>query len=188
MTPLHVSAIALGVGLIVAGAACSTRQTLPRERQAVVPMLGAAGAPSTSREDLAATIASMDARLSTRPDDAAAAVMLADALLRQTRVTGNAALANRAERVLQRVLAAQPDDYHARRMLAAVLLSQHRFRDAIREAERALQTRRDDAWLSGAIGDAHLELGEYRRGVRGFRDDAAAAAGRGGLRPRVVRA
>jgi tetratricopeptide (TPR) repeat protein len=173
---------AIGAGVLVAGAACSTRPALTREQQVAIPMLGAPGAPATSRDGLTNTITQMDARLASTPDDAAAAVRLADALLRQTRVTGNAGLAIRAERALVRVLAADPDHYYARRMLAAVLLSQHRFREAIAAAERCLQTRRDDAWLFGVIGDARLELGDYDEAFKAFdamasiRPDAAAYA------------
>ena len=169
----------LGAGVLLGGAGCSTPV---REREVAVPMLGSAGARPTSRDDLVKTIADMEARLAAKPDDPAAAVTLADALLRQTRVTGNAGLAIRAERALSRVLAADPDHYHARRMLAAVLLSQHRFRDAIAAAERCLQTRRDDAWLYGVIGDARLELGDYDQAFTAFdamagrRPDAAAYA------------
>ena len=162
----------------MAGAACSTRSAPPAERQIAVPMLGTAGAPTTSRDDLTKTIAGMESKLASNPGDAVAAVTLADALLRQARVTGNAALAFRAERALGRVLAGQPDHHHARRMLAAVQLSQHRFRDAIRTAERALQARRDDAWLMGVLGDASRAR-SIRRGIRGFRDDGAPQAGRG---------
>src|SRR5215831_20294336 len=50
----------------------------------------------TARADLDRTIAAMERRLAAAPADAAAAVALADALLRQTRVTGNAGLAGRA--------------------------------------------------------------------------------------------
>jgi tetratricopeptide (TPR) repeat protein len=171
----------IGAGVILAGAACST-PTVPREKQVAVPMLGGPGAAATSRDGLTKTIADMEARLSVKSDDGAAAVMLADALLRQARVTGNAGLAIRAERALGRVLAREPDQYHARRMLAAVLLSQHRFREAIATAERALQTRRDDPWLHGVVGDACLELGEYDRAFAALdamlrrRPDAAAYA------------
>jgi tetratricopeptide (TPR) repeat protein len=174
--------LTIGAGLLVAGAACSTRPALPREKQVAVPMLGAPGAAATSRDGLTRTIAEMDVRLASKPVDASAAVMLADALLRQARVTGNAGLANQAELALARVLARDPDHYYARRMLSAVLLSQHRFRDAINAAERALQVRRDDPWLHGVIGDAHLELGEYELAFAAFdtmlrrRPDAAAYA------------
>jgi tetratricopeptide (TPR) repeat protein len=126
-----------------------------------LPPLGTSGAPGTARADLDRTIEAMDARLARRPDDGAAAVTLADALIRQTRVTGNAGLAIRAESALTIVLKSEPMDYDARRMLAAVYLSQHRFRDAIREAVRCQQTRANDAWTFGVLGDAHLELGDY---------------------------
>src|SRR5262245_60491846 len=116
----------IGAIVVVAGAVCSTRPAVTRATPVAIPMLGAPGAPATSRDGLSNTITQMEARLASKPDDATAAVTLADALLRQTRVTGNAGLAIRAERALTRVLAADPDHYYARRMLAAVLLSQHR--------------------------------------------------------------
>jgi tetratricopeptide (TPR) repeat protein len=180
-TTKYIAAIGatIGAGVLVAGA-CSTRPALTRETQVAIPMLGAPGAPATSRDGLSNTITQMEARLASTPDDATAAVRLADALLRQTRVTGNAGLAMRAERALTRVLTADPEHYYARRMLAAVLLSQHRFREAIAAAERCLQTRRDDAWLYGVIGDARLELGDYDEAFTAFdamasrRPDAAA--------------
>jgi tetratricopeptide (TPR) repeat protein len=176
------SILLIGAGLIVVAGSCSPPQMPVRQRQVAVPMLGTAGAPTTSRDDLTKTIAGMESKLASNPGDAVAAVTLADALLRQARVTGNAALAFRAERALGRVLAGQPDHHHARRMLAAVQLSQHRFRDAIQTAERALQARRDDAWLMGVLGDAHLELGQYEQAFAAFetmgrlRPDAAAYA------------
>ena len=137
---------------------------------------------STARADLARTIATMEDRLARRATDSSAAVTLADALLRQTRVTGNAGLAMRAEAALKTVLAGEPMDYSARRMLAAVYLSQHRFRDAIREAARCREMRSGDAWLDGVIGDAHIELGEYPEAFDAFdrmtttRPDAASYA------------
>ena len=141
----------------------------------------------TDRDGLARTVASMEARLRDRPNDERAAVSLADALLRQTRVTGNAGLASRAEAVLQRVVA---DDesagstahYDAHRMLAAVYLSQHRFRDAIGEADRCRAVRPNDAWTAGVLGDARIELGDYDEAFAAFdrmsslRPDAASYA------------
>jgi tetratricopeptide (TPR) repeat protein len=103
----------------------------------------------------------METRLAANPNDAAAAVRLADSLLRLARVTNNGGLAVKAERALVKALTADPDRYDARRMLAVVLLSQHRFREAIREAERCQQIRLNDAFTWGIIGDARLELGEY---------------------------
>ena len=133
-----------------------------------MPPLGTPGAMTTARADLDRAIAAMDARLSRKPDDAAAAVTLADALLRQTRVTGNAGLAWRAETALETALADEPADYEARRMLGAVYLSQHRFRDAIREAERCREQRPNDASVYGILGDASLELGDYPHAFANF--------------------
>jgi tetratricopeptide (TPR) repeat protein len=66
------------------------------------------------------------------------------------------------------VLHDEPLEYDARRMLAAVYLSQHRFRDAIKEAERTRDQRPTDDWNYGVIGDGHLELGEYDEAFAAF--------------------
>ena len=150
---------------LVMMAACSHPAT-PRDTS-VTPLLGT-GHGSTSRVDLEHTIATMRERVAKRPDDAPAAVTLADALLRQTRVSGNAGLASEAERVLLAVLTRDRDRYDARRMLAATYLSQHRFADALREAEGCRSQRADDAWVLGVIGDAHIERGEYEAAFAAF--------------------
>ena len=110
----------------------------------------------------------MRAKLAATPTDSTAAIRLADALLRQTRVTGNAGLASEAEQALLKILKHDVDDYSARRMLGAVYLSEHRFRDAIREADRCVQVRPNDAWIQGVLGDAHIELGEYPEAFAAF--------------------
>lgn len=125
-------------------------------------------ASTTSRENLQRTIDAMQVRLRARPTDAEAAVLLADALLRQARVASNAGLALVAEQALSRVLKDEPLEYDARRMLAAVYLSEHRFRDAIREGERARDQRPTDDWNYGVLGDGHLELGEYDQAFAAF--------------------
>ena len=127
------------------------------------PPLGAPGAPGTSRADLDRTVQEMEARLASSPDDAVAALRLADALLRQARVVTHSAPAVQAERVLRDLLARHaggPHQYQAQRLLATALASQHRFEEAIREAERCLQVRPDDSALFGIIGDSRLELGD----------------------------
>ncbi len=122
----------------------------------------------TSRDGLLRTIAQMELRLHAQPTDAQAAVLLADSLLRQARVSGNAGLAVRAEEALNLILRNDPAEYGASRMLGAVYLSQHRFRDAIREANRTRAMRPDDDWNYGVIGDGHLELGEYDEAFAAF--------------------
>jgi tetratricopeptide (TPR) repeat protein len=171
---------AFGV-LAILAAGCGQPAAVVRAPQPVAP-LGAPSAPGTSREALAETVRVAQARLKVAPTDAPAAVRLADALMRQARVLGNPGLVMQAERTLRAVLLTDADRYDARRMLATVLLSQHRFREAIREAERCQQTKPDDSWSDGVIGDAHLELGEYDEAFAAFdrmehhRPDAASYA------------
>ena len=95
-----------------------------------------------------------------RPGRTRIGLTLADALLRQIRVSGNAAWQRKPTRAAP-VSSATPERYDARSMLAATYLSQHRFSDALREARRCQAMRADDAWVYGVIGDAHLERGEY---------------------------
>jgi len=138
--------------------ACGSRATPTHD--ALPALLGTSQRESTSRQALGESIAAMRERLAivAEPD---AAIRLADALLRQTRVAGNAGLAREAESALRAVLDREPEHYGACRMLAAVLVSQHRFAEARAQAERCRQWRPDDAWLFGVLGDAHLELGDY---------------------------
>jgi predicted Zn-dependent protease len=95
-------------------------------------------------------------------------MMLADALLRQTRVTGNAGLAIEAEQALTRSLDGDVANYDANRMLATVYLSQHRFREAIIAAEKTRDARPHDPVNYGIIGDGHLELGEHTEAFDAF--------------------
>ena len=125
-------------------------------------------AVTLSRDGLQRTIERQRTELRRNPVNARAAVGLADALLRQARVSGNAGLALEAERALKQVLHDEPLEYEARRMLGAVYLSQHRFREAILEGERARDQRPSDDWNYGVIGDGHLELGEYDQAFTAF--------------------
>lgn len=132
------------------------------------PALGAAGAPATTRDGLARRIAEMDSRLSARPNDVGAAVLLADALIRQTRVTGDAGLTVQAERVLMNALREDPANYDVLRMQSSLYLSQHRFPDAAAVAEHCRALRPDDPVNYGVLGDAHLELGDYDEAFDAF--------------------
>lgn len=129
---------------------------------------GRQGTPATSRDGLQQAVDAAQRRLRQQPTDASTAVRLADALLRQARVSGNAGLALSAEQALAPVLRDEPLAYEARRMLGTVYLSQHRFREAIREAERARDQQPRDDWNYGVMGDGHLELGEYEEAFADF--------------------
>jgi tetratricopeptide (TPR) repeat protein len=131
------------------------------ETVSVGPAIGMPGAPPTTTSGLLQRIDEMQARLRAQPDDTGAAVLLADALLRQARATTDSRPAGRASEVLNAVLKEHPGQYDALRMLGAIYLSQHRFRDALDVARRSRDLRPDDAWNYGVMGDAQLELGQY---------------------------
>jgi len=131
------------------------------EEVSVGPAVGMPGAPPTTTSGLMERIKEMEARLRAQPDDTGAAVLLADALLRQARATNDGRPAGRASEVLSAALKDHPGQYDLLRMLGAIYLSQHRFRDALEMARRSRDLRPDDAWNYGVLGDAHVELGEY---------------------------
>jgi tetratricopeptide (TPR) repeat protein len=146
----------------------------------VAPAIGMPGAPPSSTEGLRERITDMENRLRERPHDGGAAVLLAEALLRQGRVTGDGRPAARASEVLKAALKDNPSAYDPLRMLGAIYLSQHKFRDALEIGRRARDLRPHDAWNSGVMADALIELGEYDQAfeatdtMAGMRPNAAA--------------
>ena len=122
----------------------------------------------TTRADLTRRIEDLRQRLSRQPEDLGLALMLADALMRQTRITGNAGLATEAEQSLKRALDGDAANYDGNRTLAAIYLSQHRFREAIAAAEKNRLARPSDPLNYGVIGDGHLELGDYTEAFDAF--------------------
>ena len=161
---------AIAVGIVVALVALIVRANRLERRFARLDSVATngVGAPTLSRKGLAHTIERTRTELRRDPTNTRAAVSLADALLRQARVSGNAGLALEAERALTQVLHEEPLAYEARRMLGAVYLSEHRFRDAIREAQRAREQRPSDDWNYGVLGDGQLELGDYDQAFNAF--------------------
>jgi len=134
----------------------------------MAPGVGMPGGPPTSAAGLSQRIGDMEARLRAQPDDIGAAVLLADALLRQARAANDGRPANRAAEVLQRVLKDNPGQYDALRLLGAIYLSQHRFREALEIGRNARDERPGDAWNYGVMGDALVELGDYEKAIEAF--------------------
>lgn len=168
VTPSTIVPVAI-IAAVAAMIAVANWRDLRRSRIASTrPMtMGTRGA-NTGRDDLTRRIVELRAAVARRPDDAGAAVTLADALVRQMRITGNGGLAIEAETALRRVLADDPANYDANRQLGSLLLSQHRFRDAVAAGEKNRQARPYDAINYGIIGDGHLELGEYDQAFEAF--------------------
>src|SRR5215470_10632216 len=163
-------AAAVLVGIAAAAVPNLIRRS-PAHRPAATsigPAVGMPGAPPTSAAGLQQRITDMEDRLRQHPDDPSAAVLLADALLRQARATTDPRPTSRASEVLKAVLKEDPVQYDALRMLGAIDLSQHRFRDALSIADRARELRPTDAWNFGVMGDALIELGEYDKAFQAF--------------------
>jgi tetratricopeptide (TPR) repeat protein len=161
------SLIPLGLVLALSFVGLATLRDA-RQVAAAVPLELPVSMPGTSRAELTSTVSTMTARLATDPSNAAAAVSLANALIRLQRVNNDGRAVITAEQHLRAFLTRQPDHYDARRMLSAVLLSQHRFRDAIAEANKAIAADPRDAWNYGAAGDGYMELGDYTRAFEAF--------------------
>ena len=162
--------VAVLIGVVAAAAPNLVRHTLLHRQTATTigPAVGMPGAPPTTASGLQERIEEMERRLREQPGDINAAVLLADALLRQARATTDSRPANRASEVLKTVLTEDPTQYDALRMLGAIDLSQHRFRDALNVANRARDLRSTDAWNYGVMGDALIELGEYDKAYEAF--------------------
>lgn len=163
---ISIGIVALAIAIVTHANWRDGKQSRGRETAAL--QLGVPGVSATSRVDLESRVTAMESRLATNPDDVRAAVHLADALLRLTRVSGNAGLAARAEEVLKKGLVEAPGDYEANRTLGALYLSQHRFRDAIAAGRKTRDLRPHDPVNYGVIGDGYLELGDYEQAFAAF--------------------
>jgi tetratricopeptide (TPR) repeat protein len=166
----HLSvAVAILAGIVAAGVPHLIPNDSRRDETITIgPGVGMPGAPPTSADALRQRIGDMEDRLRREPRDIGAAVLLADALLREARATNDGRPANRAAAVLEKALKETPAQYDALRMLGAIYLSQHRFRDALASARRARDLRPEDAWNYGVMGDALIELGEYDKAFEAF--------------------
>ena len=179
---LVAGAIALAIVAAVLRHVGWHRGVEPTDAMTIAPAIGMPGAPSSSAEGLDQRIAAMEQLLRERPHDVEAAVLLADALLRQGRATGDGRPAARAAEALKAALEENPGAYDALRMLGAIYLSQHRFRDGLDVARRARDLRPRDAWNYGVMADALIELGEYEQAfeaidtMAGMRPNAGAYA------------
>ena len=160
------------VGLIVAATlvvAATVRDAHESARpEPAASLTKRAPGTGTSRDALTRTVSGLTRRLAEHPNDGAAVVRLADALIRVQRVNNDGRAAISAEDYLRAFLSRQPLHYDAQRTLAAVLLSQHRFAEAIAQANKASSRDPLDAWNYGAIGDGYLELGDYDRAFAAF--------------------
>ncbi|CAN5530962.1 hypothetical protein BH20ACI3_BH20ACI3_29010 [soil metagenome] len=106
-----------------------------------------------------------EGQIKLRPEKPDGHNLLASAYMQKARETGDFGFNAKAEEALNRSLRVAPDNYDALKLRAKLWLTFHRFRDALAEAQRAQGLRPEDHDVYGALTDAYVELGEYRRGV-----------------------
>lgn len=125
--------------------------------------------PASADGSLEATIASLESRLESTPDDWEAAAALGIAYIQQVRNTSDPSAYPIAEAAFARSLSlrptANPDAFLGMGTLAA---ERHDFALALRWGRRAVRAAPFDADAFGLVGDAQLELGQYRAAVRSF--------------------
>jgi tetratricopeptide (TPR) repeat protein len=133
----------------------------------VAPAASGSGT-ADSRETLEQRIAALQTRIDAAPEDIDAVVLLSEALIRQSRVTGSAGSVLRASAAVAVARKEAPEHYGLLQMSAQLQLSQHKFKEAVATAEQCLRVRADDAAAYGILGDAHLELGDYEAAFAAF--------------------
>lgn len=161
-------ALIVAITFVVMATMRDARQTAAAAADPIPPALVSPIVSGTSREQLRRTVEDTTARIAAAPEDGAAVVRLADALLRLQRVNNDGRAVITAEEQLRAFLKREPAYYDAQRMLAAVLLSQHRFGEAVAQANHVRGIEPRDPWNYGAIGDGYLELGDYERAFEAY--------------------
>ncbi len=127
-------------------------------------------APERTRIETPAdrAIREAEARLTAQPQDSTLSVALATAYMQKARESGDASYYGRAEAAVKQALSVQPDSVEALRTLAWVQTGKHEFREALATAERLRERLPDDPLVHGLLGDAAVELGEYKRAEEEF--------------------
>jgi len=100
-----------------------------------------------------------------QPADPSGFNLLAAAFMQKSRETGDFSFNARAEESLKHSFRVAPDNYDGMKLQAALLLNYHRFSEALQVAQRAqaINPRNHDVY--GAMVDALVELGDYKRAV-----------------------
>jgi len=110
-------------------------------------------------------IKSAQSAIEQQPDNPQGYNMLAAAFMQKARETGDFSLNARAEESLKHSFRVAPDNYEGTKLQAALLLNYHRFPEALQAAQRAQSINPRDHDVYGAMVDALVELGDYKRAV-----------------------
>lgn len=118
--------------------------------------------------DTASYVARLERRLRARGADGATLLLLGLAYQQRARETGDPRFYSLSERALRRANHYAQTSPLAVAGLASLADTRHRFRAALPLARAALRANPDDATALGALGDAWLNLGRYRRAFAAY--------------------
>ncbi len=167
--------ILIATSTLVAGAALVLFSGVLRES----PSAGASALPTervaaafdpafSSAQNAGSLVLRLQQHLRQSPDDAASHALLGLAYEQRARETGDSAYYPRAEVVLRRALELDDENATAYSGLASLALSRHRSGEALVLARRARRLAPTEARTLGAVGDALVELGRYRKAFATF--------------------
>ena len=125
-----------------------------------------------SKGSTAAFVAKLETRIERNDRDVTALALLGFAYQQRARETADPAFYTLSERSLHRANALMPGNSLVLSGLASLAATRHRFGEARRLADRALDVDEGNAGALAALGDALENLGRYREAFRAY-DQAA---------------
>ena len=103
-----------------------------------------------------------------QPDELHYQNLLAGAYIQKVRETVDFSYLERAQQVLQNVLAQDSKNYEAQRLRTEIALERHDFHAAAQYSETLTQQAPNDSWNWGTLGDAQTELGNYDKAADAY--------------------
>jgi tetratricopeptide (TPR) repeat protein len=171
---VRVGSVVLVALALLAGAAVLNVHGGPTEDPGERALAAAASSsvllqPAATSGSLEASIATLQARLRSNPDDWRGYASLGFAYVTQARITADPSWYPKAEGVLRRSLRLREEDnLEALLGLGALALARHDFEAALQHGRAAETMNPYNANVYGVIGDAQLELGRYDEAVETF--------------------
>ena len=134
------------------------------ENNTVYNLLPRKGNDVNSAEWLAAKKNTDDliAKIKANPADTKSAITLANAYIREARISGNIAYYDKAAmKIVEKILATDPGNYEGLMLMSLLQLSQHHFADGLATAQTAVKINPNNSFVYGLLVDANVEMGNY---------------------------
>jgi tetratricopeptide (TPR) repeat protein len=109
-------------------------------------------------------------RVKRDPQDVSSLTLMGQMQIRKARESGAFAGYDRAEVSIRRALKLDPEYLPALINQAVLLSARHRFADALRLAQELYKKHPGEPQILLVVGDAHLELGDYREAERAYEE------------------